>query len=87
MGGKIDRSINVGGAPPIFKINGQNFHLIGSLLPLEGNQPKFAQLYIHDTQHDITNRISSVRYVIVDLTMSYPHTHAHIHSQTLLQLM
>lgn len=61
MGGKIDRSLNVGTAPPIFRINGQNFHRIGSLLPLDGEQPKFAQLYIHDTQHEIENRINSVR--------------------------
>ncbi|XP_019170931.1 PREDICTED: uncharacterized protein LOC109166402 [Ipomoea nil] len=43
MGGKVDKSINRGNAPPIFRINGQNFHLIGSLLPADGNQPKFAQ--------------------------------------------
>lgn len=61
MGGKIDHSINCGGAPPIFRINGQNFHSIGSLLPTEGSQPKFAQLYIHDTDNEINNRISSVR--------------------------
>ncbi|XP_031091157.1 uncharacterized protein LOC115996159 [Ipomoea triloba] len=61
MGGKIDRSLNNGVAPPIFRINGQNFHRIGSLLPTNGVQPKFAQLYIHDTEHEIENRINSVR--------------------------
>ncbi|XP_019150201.1 PREDICTED: uncharacterized protein LOC109147018 [Ipomoea nil] len=61
MGGKIDKSVNNGSAPPIFKIHGQNFHRIGSLLPPDGSQPKFAQLYIHDTQNEIQNRIASVR--------------------------
>ncbi|XP_019172007.1 PREDICTED: uncharacterized protein LOC109167446 [Ipomoea nil] len=31
------------------------------LLPQHGNQPKFAQLYIHDTENEINNRIGSVR--------------------------
>lgn len=61
MGGKVDKSVNNGSAPPVFRINGQNFHLIGSLLPTDGCQPRFAQLYIHDTDHEINNRISSVR--------------------------
>lgn len=61
MGAKIDTSVNSGGSPPTFRINGHNYHLIGSLLPLDGNEPKFAQLYTHDTKHEISNRISSVR--------------------------
>ncbi|XP_019160729.1 PREDICTED: uncharacterized protein LOC109157284 [Ipomoea nil] len=61
MGGKIDRTINNGTSPPIFRINGQNFHRIGSLLPSLGTQPKFAQLYIHDTENEIENRFNSFR--------------------------
>ncbi|XP_019155261.1 PREDICTED: uncharacterized protein LOC109152142 [Ipomoea nil] len=61
MGGKVDRSINNGTSPPIFRINGQNFHRIGSLLPTDGVQPKFAQLYIHDTANEIENRMQCVR--------------------------
>ncbi|XP_019184379.1 PREDICTED: uncharacterized protein LOC109179329 [Ipomoea nil] len=61
MGGKIDRTINNGTSPPIFRINGQNFHRIGSLLPSDGIQPKFAQLYIHDTENEIENRLNSLR--------------------------
>ena len=41
MGGKVDRTVN--------DENGQNHHLIRSLLPVEGSEPKFAQLYIFDT--------------------------------------
>ncbi|KAL3651518.1 hypothetical protein CASFOL_004520 [Castilleja foliolosa] len=61
MGGKIDNSVNRGNSPPIFKIHGQNYHRIGSLLPTEGQQAKFAQLYIHDTTNEVSNRINSVR--------------------------
>lgn len=63
MGGKVDKSINNGNSPPIFRINGQNFHLIGSLLPTDGSQPKFAQLYIHDTQNEVNNRINTFRFL------------------------
>ena len=48
MGAKIARSVNDGGGPIFFKINGQVCHRIGSLLPNEGDTPKYAELYIHD---------------------------------------
>ncbi|XP_024625434.2 uncharacterized protein [Medicago truncatula] len=61
MGGKVNKSINDGNAPPTFVMNGENYHQIGSLLPLPGIQPKFAQLYIYDTENEISNRMSVVR--------------------------
>jgi hypothetical protein len=35
-----------------FRIHGQVYHLIGPLLPEEGQQPVFAQLYIYDSEHE-----------------------------------
>ena len=32
------------------------YHRIGSLLPEDGQQPKFAQLYIYDTEYENNNR-------------------------------
>ncbi|XP_058733993.1 uncharacterized protein LOC131605682, partial [Vicia villosa] len=62
MGGKIHGEINNGhDAPPMFVMNGENYHQIGSLLPLPGSQPKFAQLYIYDTENEIKNRMEVVR--------------------------
>ncbi|XP_019196554.1 PREDICTED: uncharacterized protein LOC109190511 [Ipomoea nil] len=61
MGGKIDTSVNKGGAPPVFRLSGQNYHLMGSLLPEEGKAPHFAQLYIYDTTNEKNNRINAVR--------------------------
>nr|XP_029151653.1 uncharacterized protein LOC114925984 [Arachis hypogaea] len=49
-------SVNDGSGPPQFIITGQNYHRIGSLLPDPGQKPKFAQLYIYDTQHEIMHR-------------------------------
>ncbi|GJX59357.1 putative reverse transcriptase domain-containing protein [Tanacetum coccineum] len=55
FGAKIDHSCNTGRAPYTFRINGQNYHRMGSLLPKEGVQPKFAQLYFFDTQNEVRN--------------------------------
>lgn len=60
MGGKVDRTMNNGRAPPIFVLNGENYHQIGGLLPLPGDIPKFAQLYIYDTNNEVHNRMSVV---------------------------
>ena len=52
MGGRVDNSINKGGAPYIYRLNGQNHHVFGSLIPNNGDDPKFCQLYIYDTEHE-----------------------------------
>ena len=62
MGGKIDSSMNKGKCPLTFVMNGENYHQIGSLLPLKGKEPKFAQLYIYDTDNnEIKNRMTVVK--------------------------
>lgn len=60
IGGNINTSLNNGNAPPTFVMNGENYHQIGSLLPLPGKKPKFAQLYIYDTENEISNRMSAI---------------------------
>ncbi|KAL6582395.1 hypothetical protein OROMI_006409 [Orobanche minor] len=59
MGGTIDKSVNSGRGPYTFRLGGQNHHRIGSLLPLQGSSPKFSQLYIHDTDDEINNRMKA----------------------------
>ncbi|KAL3625905.1 hypothetical protein CASFOL_030434 [Castilleja foliolosa] len=56
MGGKIDHDINKGSGPRIFRLNGQNYHMIGSLIPEDSSTPKFAQMYIYDTENEVSNR-------------------------------
>ncbi|PNY15928.1 ATP-dependent DNA helicase PIF1 [Trifolium pratense] len=56
MGGQINDNINDGSGPPQFILGGQNYHRIGSLLPEAGTTPKFAQLYVFDTQNEVNNR-------------------------------
>ncbi|CAG8758628.1 24213_t:CDS:2, partial [Dentiscutata erythropus] len=43
-----------------FRIHGQVYHLIGSLLPNEGHILAFAQLYIYNTANEITNCQNSI---------------------------
>ncbi|XP_056692064.1 uncharacterized protein [Spinacia oleracea] len=57
MGGKIDSSVNKGRGPFTFRLYGQNYHRIGSLLPTTGSSPKFSQLYIYDTENEVSNRL------------------------------
>ena len=62
LGGKIDNSINRDrNGPKIFKLHGENYHLIGSLKPSPNKAAKFSQLYIHDTENEVQNRISALR--------------------------
>ncbi|XP_044395480.1 uncharacterized protein [Triticum aestivum] len=61
MGGTLDKQINKERGPYVFRLNGQNRHQIGTLLPQEGNKPRFQQLYIYDTNNEIQNRVEASR--------------------------
>ncbi|KAK1607701.1 hypothetical protein QYE76_031374 [Lolium multiflorum] len=57
-GVKVDDSINTGRGPYVFRINGLPSHRIGSLVPAPNKSPKFAQLYIYDTDNEIDYRMA-----------------------------
>jgi hypothetical protein len=40
-----------------YKLHGQLYHRIGSLLPEPNRTPAFAQIYIYDTDHEVDNRL------------------------------
>ena len=54
FGANIDQFHNQGISN--FRIHGQIYHRIRSLLLEEHHSPKFAQLYVYDTDHENTNR-------------------------------
>ncbi|GKA59045.1 hypothetical protein Tco_0758358, partial [Tanacetum coccineum] len=56
---RIDHSVNSGRGSYTFRINGQNYHRMGSLLLAEGIPMRYAQLYFFDTQNEIKNRMSA----------------------------
>lgn len=66
-GRKVDHCINTGGAPYIYRLNGQNRHLFGYLISDEGQDPKFCQFYIYDTDDKISNRLKWVKVGCADL--------------------
>ena len=49
VGAKIHQSMARGGVYT-YRLQGELHHLMGSLLPNEGETPKFVQMYIHDPQ-------------------------------------
>ena len=57
MGVNVIDAINDGHGPYVFKISGQLCHRIGSLVPIEGKRPEYAQLYIFDTDNEVRNRM------------------------------
>lgn len=60
----------MGKGPKIFKLHGENYHLIGSVKPRADEPAKFSQLYIHDTENEVRNRLSALRYVIIKIIES-----------------
>ncbi|XP_074373334.1 uncharacterized protein LOC141713698 [Apium graveolens] len=56
-GGNIDHSINNGRAPYVYRLNGQNHQVFGSLIPNDNESPKFCQLYIYDAINEVDNRL------------------------------
>lgn len=59
FGATIDESVNDGRGPYVFKISGQIYHWIGTMCPEVNKEPKFLQLYIYDTQNEVTNRLNA----------------------------
>ncbi|KAL4609927.1 hypothetical protein ACB092_08G015800 [Castanea dentata] len=59
MGGKVDNRVNDGRGPYIFRLHGQTHHRIGTLLPNNGEDPQFAQLYFDDTENEFQHRMNA----------------------------
>ncbi|XP_072060611.1 uncharacterized protein [Arachis hypogaea] len=64
LGAKIDRGKSSSRGPPTFILCGENYHLMGSLIPPDGYMTKFAQLYVIDTENEIQNRMCVIGYVM-----------------------
>ncbi|KAL8087815.1 hypothetical protein AgCh_037814 [Apium graveolens] len=61
LGVQVDKLINKSRGPYVFRASGQIYHNTSSLLPPTGKKPLFAQLYIYDTDHEISNRINTLK--------------------------
>ena len=61
MGGVVDKEINTRKELSLFRLRGQNYHHIGTLLPKGTDKPWFTQLYIYNNVNKVANRISASR--------------------------
>ena len=50
-----------GHGPPTFRIQGVVYHVHRGLLPDTGDKPAFLQLYIHDTDNELQNRLDAIQ--------------------------
>ncbi|KAL3646743.1 hypothetical protein CASFOL_009287 [Castilleja foliolosa] len=57
FGARIDEAVNDGQGPYVFKVSGQVSHWIGSICPSANDGPRFLQLYIYDTNNEVSNRL------------------------------
>nr|XP_043618489.1 uncharacterized protein LOC122590217 [Erigeron canadensis] len=57
FGAKIDNSINNGTGPYLFRIEGQIHHWLGTLCPPANEKPRFLQMYIYDTENEVSNTL------------------------------
>ncbi|CAF2084612.1 unnamed protein product, partial [Brassica napus] len=60
LGGKVDKCLPQGRGPKMFQLQGENYHLMGSLKPPAGEEAKFSQLYIVDIENEIDKRASII---------------------------
>lgn len=60
----------IDGFNPTFKIQGKVYHRIGSLLPTASEEPKFAQIYFHDTDHEVANRLRHNSHLSADVVLT-----------------
>lgn len=58
FGATVDNSINRGRGPYVFRVSGQIYHWIGGFCPSGDDDPRFLQMYVYDTEHEVQNRMS-----------------------------
>ncbi|KAI5386607.1 hypothetical protein KIW84_072948 [Lathyrus oleraceus] len=73
-GMKFDTKFIKGGGSPTLRLHGQTFHRIGTMLPEIGQPPKYAQLYIFDTDNEIQNRMECSGTYVNNIIFTLPYT-------------
>ena len=58
MGAKVDHSITGTSGIYSFRVHGEMYHSIGTILPDNEARPQFAQIYVYDTEHELQNRMN-----------------------------
>ncbi|WOG83732.1 hypothetical protein DCAR_0102910 [Daucus carota subsp. sativus] len=58
VGANIDKSINNGRGPFVYRIHGVIYHQIGSLFAEESKKPVFSQIYMYDNLEQVNKRMN-----------------------------
>ena len=83
LGVKVDQTVIAGSGAYSFRISGELHHLSGSLLPVQGDNPAYAQIYIHDPAAQLAQREGNnenltpavMRIIQGAINQSHPHIH------------
>ncbi|CAJ0645462.1 15473_t:CDS:2, partial [Entrophospora sp. SA101] len=73
MGAKVDHSITGTSGIYSFRVHGEMYYSVDTILPDNEVHPQFAQIYVYDTEHELQNRMNvmpnldlvSTHYVVV----------------------
>ena len=82
-----------GHGPPVYRVHGSVCHYTGSLLPAEGADPVYAQLYVYDPQEALAMRAArnpdiakgTLQRLQAEITAGNPYTHSFTHMHELLR--
>lgn len=67
--GNIDHSLNNGSGPFVFRVWGHTCDNIGSFKPPDEYEPKFARLYMYDSQEEFDKRLQFPRGDDIDASI------------------
>ena len=69
IGVNVDQEVTGTSGVYTFRIHGEMYHRIGTLLPNSETPPQFAQIYIYDTDHELQNRSNATPNFNLDSTI------------------
>ena len=69
IGVNVDQEVTGTSGVYTFRIHGEMYHRIGTLLPNSETPPQFAQIYIYDTDHELQNRSNAMPNFNLDSTI------------------
>ncbi|KAK1372495.1 hypothetical protein POM88_028688 [Heracleum sosnowskyi] len=58
VGANLDKDINNGGGPYVYRVHGVVYHQIGSLRPEDSDKAVFSQIYMYDNQQQLEERLN-----------------------------
>ncbi|KIJ22373.1 hypothetical protein M422DRAFT_88131, partial [Sphaerobolus stellatus SS14] len=60
LGCKLNAGMEQSGGPYSFRVDGELYHMVGSLLPEPGDPPSYAQLYFYDPLEALEHCMANV---------------------------